>query len=149
MGYRSLGLVICSGIFAAGIAIAAPDPIKERQQLMKDNGEAAKLLTAMLKGEKPYNANEAETSIKSINTSIAKFVTLFPKGTETGGDTAAKPEIWANKAEFESVAKQLDAATAKAAAAAPGGLDAFKTSMGEVGKACKSCHEKFRFEKKK
>jgi cytochrome c556 len=149
MRYRSLGLVICSGILAAGMAIAAEDPIKERRQLMKDNGDAAKLLTAMLKGEKPYDAKEAQTSIKSINTSIAKFVTLFPNGTETGGDTAAKPEIWTDKAEFESIAKQLDAVTGKAAAAAPGGLDSFKTAMGEVGKTCKSCHEKFRFEKKK
>jgi cytochrome c556 len=149
MWYRSLSLVVCSGILAAGIAVAAQDTIKERQQLMKDNGEAAKLVTAMLKGEKPYDAKEAETAMKSVNASIAKFVTLFPIGTETGGDTAAKPEIWANKAEFESIAKQLDAVTAKAAAAAPGGLDGFKTAMAEVGKACKACHEKFRVEKKK
>jgi cytochrome c556 len=149
MRYRSLSLVLCSGVLAAGVAAAAEDPIKERKQLMKENGDAAKLVTTMLKGEKPYDAKEAEAAIKSINASIAKFVTLFPKGTETGGDTAAKPEIWADKAEFDSIAKQLDVATAKAAAAAPGGLDGFKTAMGEVGKACKSCHEKFRFEKKK
>jgi cytochrome c556 len=148
MWYRSLGLIVCSGVLAAGIAAAAQDPIKERKQLMKDNGDAAKLVTAMLKGEKPYDAKAAETAMKSINTSLATFVTLFPKGSETGGDTAAKPEIWTNKAEFDSIAKQLEAATAKAAAAAPGGLDGFKTAMGDVGKNCKSCHEKFRVEKK-
>jgi cytochrome c556 len=148
MWYRSLGLVVCSGILAAGIAVAAQDPIKERKQLMKDNGDAAKLVTAMLKGEKPYDAKAAETAMKSINASLATFVTLFPKGSETGGDTAAKPEIWTSKSEFDSIAKQLEAATAKAAAAAPGGLDGFKTAMGDVGKNCKSCHEKFRVEKK-
>ena len=73
---------------------------------------------------------------------------MFPKGSETGGETAAKPEIWDNKAEFESIAKDLQSATAKAAAAAAGGLDAFKVAFGGVGKNCKSCHEKFRFEKK-
>ncbi len=148
MSYRSIGLAAFFGILAAGIAIAAQNPIGERKQLMKDNGEATKLVTAMLKGEKPYDAKQAETAMKYINASIAKFVALFPKGSETGDDTAAKPEIWTNKAEFESIAKQLDAVTAKAAAAAPGGLDSFKTAMAEVGKTCKACHEKFRLEKK-
>jgi cytochrome c556 len=93
-------------------------------------------------------AKEAETAMNTINRSIVKFVTLFPQGSETGGDTAAKPEIWTSKAEFDAIAKQLDAATAKAAAAAPGGLDGFKAAMADVGKSCKACHEKFRAEKK-
>jgi cytochrome c556 len=148
MTYRSLALAFLCGILGIGIAVAAGDPIKERRQLMKDNGDAVKQVTAMLKGEKPYDAKAAETAMKAINGSIAQFISLFPKGSETGGDTAAKPEIWANKAEFDAIAKRLDEATAKAAAAAPGGLDGFKTAMGDVGKNCKACHEKFRFDKK-
>ncbi len=144
----SLTLVMICGIFGAGIAFAAEDPIKERRAIMKSNGDAVKGVSAMLKGEKPYDAKEAETAMKSINGSITKFVTLFPKGSETGGETAAKPEIWNNKDEFETIAKQLDGATVKAAAAAPNGLDGFKTAMGDVGKNCKACHEKFRFDKK-
>jgi cytochrome c556 len=145
---RSLGLAVLSGILGAGFAIAAEDPIKERKDLMKGNGDAVKVVTPMLKGEKPYDAKEAETAMNTINRSIVKFVTLFPQGSETGGDTAAKPEIWTSKAEFDAIAKQLDAATAKAAAAAPGGLDGFKAAMADVGKSCKACHEKFRAEKK-
>jgi cytochrome c556 len=148
MTRRSLGLVVLSGILGAGIAIAAEDPIKERQQLMKSNGDSVKAVTAVLKGEKPYDAKDAEMAMKTINGSIAKFVTLFPQGSETGGDTAAKPEIWTSKAEFEAIAKQLDVATAKAAAAAPSGLDGFKTAMADVGRSCKACHEKFRADKK-
>ncbi len=144
---RSLGILIFASVASAGIAIAAEDPIKERQQLMKNNGDAVKAVTAMLKGEKPYDASAAEAAMKSINGSIAKFITLFPKGTETGGDTAAKPEIWTNKAEFDAIAKQLDEATAKAALASASGLDSFKMAMGDVGKSCKACHEKFRVNK--
>jgi cytochrome c556 len=148
MTCRLLGLVVLACVLGAGIAIAAENPIKERKELMKGNGDAAKGVTAMLKGEKPYDAKDAEMAMNTINASIVKFVTLFPKGSETGGETAAKPEIWTSKAEFDEIAKHLDAATAKAAAAAPSGLDGFKTAMADVGKNCKACHEKFRFEKK-
>lgn len=148
MTNRAFGLAILSGLLVAGIAFAAGDPIKDRRQVMKDNGDAVKLVTAMLKGETPYDGAAAAASMKSINASIAKFVTLFPKGSETGGETAAKPDIWTNKSEFDAIAKQLEEATAKAAAAAPSGLDNFKTAMADVGKACKACHEKFRFDKK-
>jgi len=149
MTSRSFGLVVVlAGVLGASVAIAADDPIKERRQLMKGNGDAVKGIVAMLKGEKPYDGVEVQKSMKDINKSLATFVTLFPKGSETGGETAAKPEIWDSKAEFESIAKDLEAATAKAAAAAPGGLDAFKVAFGDVGKTCKACHEKFRVEKK-
>jgi hypothetical protein len=33
---KSLGLIVLSGIFGASIAIAAEDPIKERQQSLKE-----------------------------------------------------------------------------------------------------------------
>jgi cytochrome c556 len=149
MTSKSFGIVVVlAGIFGASIALAADDPIKDRKELMKGNGKAVKGVVAMLKGEAPYDGGAVAKAMKDINGSLTTFVTLFPKGSETGGETAAKPEIWDSKAEFESIAKDLGAATAKASAAAPSGLDAFKVAFGDVGKACKSCHEKFRFEKK-
>ena len=149
MRRSSAGLVaVVTAILGASVAFASDDPIKDRQELMKGNGKAVKGVVAMLKGEKPYDGAAAGKAMKDINGSLVTFVTLFPKGSETGGDTEAKPDIWDNKAEFESRAKDLEAATAKAAAAAAGGLDAFKVAFGDVGKACKSCHEKFREEKK-
>ena len=149
MTSRSFETCCCSrGIFGASAALAVDDPIKDRKELMKGNGKAMKGVVAMLKGEAPYDGGAVAKAMKDINGSLTTFVTLFPKGSDTGGETAAKPDIWDNKAEFDFIAKDLEAATAKAAAAAPSGLDAFKVAFGDVGKACKSCHEKFRFEKK-
>jgi cytochrome c556 len=148
MKKRFLGFAACALVLSAGLASAADDPIKQRRELMKGNGAAIKAVVAMLKGEKPYDGAAVEKAMKDINGSVATFVTLFPKGSETGGETAAKPEIWESKAEFEDLAKDVEAATAKAAEAAPGGLDSFKAAFGPVGKACKACHEKFREEKK-
>jgi cytochrome c556 len=142
-----LGLTLLAGVFGATLATAADDPIKQRKDLMKGNGASLKGVVAMLKGEKPYDGAAVGKAMKDINGSLATFVTLFPKGSETGGETAAKPEIWTAKNEFDGIAKDLETATAKAAAAAPGGLDGFKAAFGPVGKACKACHEKFREEK--
>jgi cytochrome c556 len=143
----SLGLVFAC-VIGTGFAMAAGDPIKDRKELMKGNGDAMKAVGAMLKGEKPYDAKAAGDAMKSIGGSVDKFLTLFPKGSETGGDTAAKPEIWAAKADFDSIGKALKEGTAKAEKAAAGGLDSFKAAMGDVGKNCKACHEKYRVEKK-
>ena len=63
------------------------------------------MVVAMLKGEAPYDGVAVEKAMTNVNKSLATFITLFPKGSETGGETAAKPEIWDNKAEFESIAK--------------------------------------------
>jgi cytochrome c556 len=141
----SLAIVVFCG--AAAVAIAAGDPIKERQSLMKGNGDAMKVVMPMLKGEKPYDAKAAAEAMKSIAGSLDKFVTLFPAGSETGGDTAAKPEIWTSKNDFDALAKATKEGAAKAETAAAGGLDSLKTAMGAVGKGCKGCHEKYRTEK--
>jgi cytochrome c556 len=141
------GLAFVAGFVGASVATAADGPIKQRKELMKGNGASLKGVAAMLKGEKPYDGAAAEKAMKDINGSLATFVTLFPKGSETGGETAAKAEIWTAKDEFDGIAKDLEAATAKAATAAGGGLDGFKMAFGPVGKACKACHEKFREEK--
>ncbi len=148
MTKRILGFAVLAGLFAAAAVSAADDPIKERKELMKGNGAAVKGVVAMLKGEKPYDGAAVAKAMKDINGALPTFITLFPKGSETGGETAAKPEIWENKAEFDNLAKDAEAATEKAAAAAAGGLDSFKAAFGPVGKACKACHEKFREEKK-
>ena len=101
MTSRSLRLVVVlAGIFGASAALAADDPIKDRKDLMKGNGKAVKGVVAMLKGEAPYDGGAVAKAMKDINGSLTTFVTLFPKGSETGGETAAKPDIWDNKVEF-------------------------------------------------
>ncbi len=144
----SLGLVFACIVGTAAVQ-AAGDPIKDRQEVMKGNGGAMKAVGAMLKGEKPYDAKAAADAMKSIGDSIDTFLTLFPKGSETGGDTTAKADIWTNKADFNALGEALKEAAGKAEKAAAGGMDSFKVAIGGVGKACKGCHEKYRVKKEK
>ena len=137
-------LMICS--IAATGAIAQNSPIKKRQQLMKQNGDAAGLIAAMFKGEKPYDAAAAASAVKSIGDSTDEFITLFPEGS-TSKDSDAKPEIWKNKADFDGWAAQVKEDSAKAVTAAAGGMAKFGPAFAEVGKSCIGCHDKYRSQK--
>ena len=138
-------LMICS-IAATGAAIAQDSPIKQRQSLMKKNGDDAKLITAMFKGEKPYDAAAAAGAVKSIGASMDEFITLFPEGSMSK-DSDAKAEIWKKKSDFEGWAAQVKEDTAKAVTAAAGGMASLQPAFAEVGKSCRGCHESYRAEK--
>ena len=55
----------------------------------------------MIEGKQPFNLDAA----KKVFTTFAeaeKVKPLFPDTSKTGGDTAALPAIWENKADFEA-----------------------------------------------
>jgi cytochrome c556 len=143
---RIIIALIIGSIAATGGAIAQDSPIKKRQALMKRNGDEATLITAMFKGEKPYDGAAAAAALNGIGASMDEFITLFPEGS-TSKDSDAKPEIWKNKTDFNDWAKQVKEDTDKAATAAAGGMASLQPAFVELGKSCQGCHEKYRAEK--
>jgi cytochrome c556 len=142
------GLSIVAGVavIASGAAVAQ-DAIAKRKALMKAVGGATKTGSQMVKGEIPFDAAKAAESMNTIAKGWAEFATLYPKGTETGGETTASPKIWETFADFDAQGKKMAADAAKAATAAAGGADAFKAAFGDVTKSCKSCHDVYRVKK--
>lgn len=139
-----VGLVI-GCIALSGAAVAQDGPIKRRQALMKQNGDAADMVAKMFKGETPYDAAAAAKAFTSIGATMDEFITLFPEGSAQGSD--AKETIWKDKPDFESWAVKLKADSTKAAAAAAGGMESLQPAFAEVGKTCQGCHESYRVEK--
>lgn len=135
-------------VAATGATVLAQDTIAKRKELMKAVGGASKTGSQLVKGEIPYDAAKASEAMGTIVTSWAAFTKLFPKGTETGGETTASPKVWESFKDFEDKGQKLasDAATAQKAAAS--GADAFKGAFGEVAKNCRACHEVYRVQKK-
>ena len=127
-------------------AIADDDPRVVRHELMEDVGDAAKVVGAMLKGERDYDAAAAAASLATFGDVAAKFGSLFPPGTETGADTEAAPAIWEDRAGFDAALKEWADATAAAVAAAPTTLEDAKPLLGAVFKTCKGCHDTYRIE---
>lgn len=139
-----LGLAVAAfAVAATGIAVANEDIIGLRRQVMKTNGQAAKVAVGMLKGEIAFDAEVAAAAMNQIADDLTVFPAYFPEGTETG-DTKAGDKIWSDPDGFKAAAKTAEDAAKAAAAAAADGPEAFGTAFGAVGKACGGCHEVYR-----
>lgn len=125
------------------VAVAADDPIKEREELMEGIGDAAKIVGPMLQGKAPFDAAKAAEALTIMSKNAADFPNHFPEGSDQG-KTEALPAIWENKADFEARSKKFSEDAAAAAAAAAQGEEAFKAAAGQTFSNCKGCHEKYR-----
>jgi len=142
-------IVLAVGAVALAVtAVAAQsDPIAARKALMKKNGDEAKIATAMVKGEAPFDAAKVQTVFATFADSAAKAPALFPDNSKTGGDTAALPAIWENKADFDARFAKFGSA-AKEAEGKVKDLDSLKATWGGFAKDnCGGCHEKYRAKK--
>lgn len=73
------------------------------------------------------------------------YPTLFPTGTDTGGNTRALPAIWSDRAGFEKADADFIAAAQKLAdLAKDGDTEAFAAQVKAVGEACEVCHKDYR-----
>jgi cytochrome c556 len=101
-------------VVASGIGVAQ-DAIGQRKAIMKSVGGSTKTGSQMVKGEVPYDAAKAAEAMGTIASAWANFAKLFPKGSETGGETTASPKIWESFADFDAKGKKFasDAAAAQ------------------------------------
>src|SRR5262252_3263910 len=136
-------LVVAMFAFGATALVAQSDPIAARKALMKANGDQSKVATDMLEAKQPFDLATAKKVFAIFAEAGDKALALFPDTSKTGGDTAALPAIWENKADFEAKLAKL-AAEAKAALAATTSLDTFKAQIVEVRKNCGGCHQPYR-----
>lgn len=138
-----LGLAAPVGVLIA--ASSATDQQKARHHHYHELGDAFKTIRDQARAGQPDLA-AIKTAAKVVNDASIDQGRWFPAGTgPEAGKTRALPEIWARPKDFEAAQKVFsDAAPKLLAAANAGDLDAVKTSFGEVGKACKNCHDTFR-----
>ena len=135
--------------FSAGAVVAQQDQVKRTQAMMKDNGKNAGALSAMVKGEKPYDQSTVNAALAQFEDTAKDLPTLFPesmKGLKLEGDYDPSPKIWEDKAGFESQIKSF----AKVVTDAKGkikNLDTLKAELPIIGKQCGGCHETYRIKK--
>ena len=135
-------LAVAAVALAVTAVTAQQDPIAARKAIMKANGQQAQIGNKMAKGEEPFALDKAKKVFATYQ-DVAKAHALFPETSKTGGDTAALPAIWENKADFEARLTKL-ATEAKAAEAAVKDVDSFKAQFTEVQKNCGGCHQTYR-----
>jgi len=123
----------------------AEDAIKYRQSALFVMGQHFTRLAAMAQGKIPFDAKAAADNAALVETLSKLPWAAFGEGTDQGGNTKAKPEVWTDNAKFKEAAEKMQAEVIKLSAAAKTGkLEDLKTAVGATGGTCKNCHDNFR-----
>ena len=139
-----------TAVVTAGFAVAAAaalNPIETRKSIMKSVGASAKAMGDMVKGEAPYDAGKAQLAMRTVFTGAAGYQFYFPEDSKAGSDTAARPEIWQNKADFNARIEKLASDALAGIEPAGKGLDSLKPAFQKVTQNCQGCHEQYRVKK--
>jgi len=142
---RTLAAAALCLIGAATVA-SAQDYGHDREAAMKKIGGSMGALSAIAKGEKPYDAETVKASLTTVNETIKLFPTYFPAGSETASDEAS-PKIWEDKAGFEAAAAKLAADSETLLAQLPADQAGVGAALGVLGKDCGACHQTYRLKK--
>jgi cytochrome c556 len=123
--------------------MSATDAIEKRKALMKEQGAAWKNIQDKTKaGQIQAVVPDAE---KLLQTST-QIPTLFPEGSLDPEKSAAKPEIWQKRAEFDAAAKNLETWAMKLKdSAQANNAEQTEAIVKDFGRqACGTCHQPFR-----
>jgi cytochrome c556 len=130
---------------------AADDPVAARQALMRNNGAAAAISAAMMRGELDYNPIVGRAAIAAFAATAATYADFFPEGSGDGTNTFDSPKIWEDMAGFLTILGEFQAAVATAAQASgrdgPPDAAAFTAAVQPVVAVCRNCHEAFRIDR--
>jgi cytochrome c556 len=146
-------LAIVTIVLGLNVAIAQDDPIKARKALMKGNGDAAKIGSDIIKGDKPFDPAAVHNIFATFEDAAAKMPALFPDSSKSeanssaADDFSASPKVWEDMADFKARFRKFGE-DAKAADASVKDVDSLKAAFGNIGKNdCGGCHELYRQKK--
>jgi cytochrome c556 len=137
---------------AAGLAVAAAattvlaqsDPIAARMALMKANGDNARNVARMVRGQQPFDAAKVDAAFAQWADTAQKLPALFPANAKSGEKSRAAPAIWENKKDFDAKAAAFAKVVAENRTGARESLEALKAAFKPVGEACDNCHKDYR-----
>ncbi|MBL8352258.1 MAG: cytochrome c [Burkholderiaceae bacterium] len=121
------------------------DAIKYRQSAMALQGNHLGRVFAVVNGRVPFDPKATADNIEIVALINRLQFAGFVEGSDKGGNTRAKPEIWTEKDKWNAaVAKSQEDVNKLAAAGKSGNLDQIKVAAGAVGQSCKGCHDTYR-----
>ncbi|MGD2173006.1 MAG: cytochrome c [Gammaproteobacteria bacterium] len=146
-------LTIGLGLAAQSFAARDPneDAIKARQAQMQLRSFNAGPLFGMARGKIDYDAALAGKLAGNLKLMLdLDNSRAWAAGTDNEaypGKTSALPKIWETYPEIADYGKKYKEAVIALASAAGNGVDALRPAVGDLGKACKGCHDNFREKK--
>jgi cytochrome c556 len=140
-----LTALVVTGCATGGSApkLTADQAIEKRKALMKEQGAAWRSIQDKAKaGQVAAIAPDAE----KLATTSKEIPGLFPEGSLAPDKSAAKPEIWQKRAEFDAAAKNLETWSVRLRdASKANNTDQTQAIVKDFGRqACGTCHQPFR-----
>ncbi len=145
--------LIAPALIAFGISLSVPaqaqfakpeDAVKYRQSSFALMGAHMGRINGQLKSGSPDMA-AIQSSAALVETLSKLPFEAFTPGSESAGNTRARPEIWKDTARVKELTDRMLAEVAKLNATAKGGdAKAIQAQVGAVGQACKACHDDYR-----
>ena len=126
--------------------VAQTDAIAERKELMKKNAQHTKGVSAMVKGEAPFDAAAVNAAFTQWSDTAAQLPKLFPDNSKNGGETRALPKIWRRPQGLRRADRRVRESGGGRGRRMP---KALKTAFPAVSKVCGDCHEGYRAAAKK
>lgn len=131
---------------SSGFAVAQfqkpEDAIKYRQSAYTVLGNSFGKISAVVKGQVPYNKDDVAKNAAIIAMMSTLPWQAFGPGTEGG---KAQPAIWSDNAKFKAASEKMQLAVVDLNKAAQSGdLENIKKAFGATGQTCKGCHDDFR-----
>ncbi|MCC4114513.1 cytochrome c [Aromatoleum toluclasticum] len=150
--HAAAGLIALSVAGLASAQMKPEDAIKNRQSgytFMAWN--MGKIKAQVVDGTTPYNKDQVVAAANVIAaTANSGLGALYLPGTDKGKgwkDTRVKAEFFKEQEEVGKIAKNfIEQANTLQKVAMTGDQAAIKAQFGEMGKACKACHDKYRVE---
>ncbi len=129
---------------------AGPKPgqyLKYRQSVFQVMGWNMGPMAAVIKGQAPYDSARFAMQATRLAALAPMFVEGFDPSTRGIKGSEAKDEIYANLEEFKRLAKDLETQSALLSRVAQSGdLAQITPAFLAVGKACGTCHKRFKAE---
>ena len=154
--YLLLSAVAAVSLFVGSAVAQTPPPSppspadsavlyrKSMYQVMYNNWVKVLLMS---QGKMPFDVKAVQLRAGRANYMAKMIVEGFGPESAEGKPSRAKPEIWTNRGEFDTLMGNYQKAmTALEAAAKTGKLDKIAPAVNASRDACKACHDKFRNE---
>lgn len=134
-----------SALLVPDAARPAPDPVPERQALMKQLGQQMKAAGNLANGQTLWDAAQAKAVADAVARSGQTSRGLFPSASASHPKTNAAAAVWQNRSDFDKRLAQMSTL-----ARTMGKADtqaAFRASFQDLSATCKSCHDVYRKKK--
>jgi cytochrome c556 len=146
----ALILLLAGCVFAGAVQAQAAKPeqvLKYRKALYSVIGWNFGPMSAMAQGKVPYNADEFARRAERVALVAPMLSEAFPPESKGVANSELKPEMWANRADFDAKMKDMvERSAALAAAAKTGDFEKSKAAFMQTAQTCKACHDKYKNE---